>query len=672
MAISGLSGIGKTQIALQFAYFVHDNYPDRSIFWVQALSMEKFEQDYMKMARALNLLQGDEDKEAIKGAVQEHLSSKAAGKWLLIVDNADDKELLCGSRQAEGLCAFLPKSEDGLIVFTTQEEEIAQDLARSEVVDVSRMTQDEAVKLFKKSLKPNTPPSKDGLLEELLTQLEYLPLAITQAAAYINVMRSSISEYLRLLKKSEEDATILMNKGFGGEKVVAKTWTVTFNKIRQRNLLAVKLLEFISRIEWRAIPFSILPANQPEALFADAVGTLCSFSLVARRTDGEKLDMHRLVHLATRIWIKGDGRDAETSMVALKHLSKVFPSDDWRNRGKWRDYLPHAARIDDDENCKDTMEMSELDMKVGRCLYVDGRIKEAVMWLKKSCEWSSSHLAEDDEYRLYVQHELAHAYTANGQTEKAIAQLEKVVAIRTKTLKPGDPHLLASKHELAHAYLLMNKITEADELLEEVVEIRTNKLDKAHPDLLASKHELAHAYQLTGKAEKAIKVLEEVIAIRMNKLDKTHPDLLASKHELAHAYQLTGKTEEAIKVLEEVIAIRTNKLDKTHPDLLASKHELAHIYLVDGEFKMAIELLEEVVAIRMVTLDKVHPHLLTSKHELAWAYYNDGQLERAKELLEEVVTVRKSSLEEYHPNRRSSEDALAVIQQALREKNKSG
>jgi hypothetical protein len=148
--------------------------------------------------------------------------------------------------------------------------------------------------------------------------------------------------------------------------------------------VAADLLAFISCIEWKAIRRSILPVVQPAAHMEISIGTLCSYSFLEERDDGEKLDMHRLVHLAARIWIKIERcknrrSEAGTRKVALKHLSEVFPSDQWTNREIWRDYLPHVARMRKDEQCKDTKEKSELCLKVGRCLYVDGRMKEAVL-----------------------------------------------------------------------------------------------------------------------------------------------------------------------------------------------------------------------------------------------------------------------------------------------------
>jgi hypothetical protein len=308
VAISGLGGIGKTQVALQFAYSVKEDCPEFSIFWVQALSIETFEQGCMEITRALGIHQGQESKEDVKKLVQQRLCAKTAGKWLLIVDNADDLDLLRGLDQTEGLLAFLPESDDGLTIFTTRHGGVAQHLAGSDVVEIGKMTGQETMDLLEKSLVRKSLSYSNEIVMNLLTELEYLPLAINQAAAYINTNKSSISEYLRLLKNTEQDAVAIMSTDFGDKtryqnltNAVAKTWTITFNKILECDTLAADLLAFISCIEWRAILYSILPAAYPEARLAGAIGTLCSYSFLERRDDGTKLDMHRLVHLATRI-----------------------------------------------------------------------------------------------------------------------------------------------------------------------------------------------------------------------------------------------------------------------------------------------------------------------------------------------------------------------------------
>jgi tetratricopeptide (TPR) repeat protein len=182
-------------------------------------------------------------------------------------------------------------------------------------------------------------------------------------------------------------------------------------------------------------------------------------------------------------------------MAALTHLSKVFPSDDYTHRETWRDYLPHVALLEKDEQYKDTEEMSKLRLKVGRCLFVDGRMKEAVLWLRESCEWRDKNLAQDDEDRLLSQHVLAIAYEGNGQVKEAVKMLEHITNIKAKVLADDHPHRLASEHELARAYHANSQVKEAIKLLKRVVTIKAEVLAENHPSRLASEMLLADIYE---------------------------------------------------------------------------------------------------------------------------------------------------------------------------------
>ncbi|KAJ0419720.1 hypothetical protein BJY00DRAFT_313639 [Aspergillus carlsbadensis] len=677
VTLSGLGGIGKTQVALQFAYSVKADCPEFSIFWVQALSMETFELSCREIARALGIHQEEQSSGDVKLLLRQRLPAKTAGKWLLIVDNADDLDLLRGAYQTEGLLGFLPESDDALTIFTTRHGAVAQYLTGSDVVEIGNMTRQETTDLLKSLLRMN-PADGSETLVALLAELEHLPLAITQAAAYINTNKSSISEYLRLLRKTEEDAVALISTEFGDisrypnlTNAVAKTWTITFNKILKCDMLAADLLAFISCIEWKAIPYSILPAAYPEVQLAGAVGTLCSYSFLERRDHGTKLDMHRLVHLATRMWVNQNGREAETRIAALKHLSQIFPSDNYTNREIWRAYLPHVARIGKDEQYQGTEEISALCLKVGGCLYVDGRMKEAVLWIQRSSEWRNRNLPQDHEDRLASLHALAIAYQANGQIKEAVKLLEHVVAIRSKLLAEDHPSRLASQHALATAYEANGQVKEAVNLLEHIVTIESEALAEDHPSRLASQHALATAYEANGQVKEAVNLLEHVVTIESEALTEDHPSRLSSQHALAIAYRANGQIKEAVQLLEHVVAIRIGVLTEDHPSRLASQHALAIAYQTNGQVKEAVELLEYVVAIESEVLAEDHPSRLASQHALAIAYQTNGQVKEAVELLEYVVAIESEVLAEDHPSRLASQHALAIAYQAYRQIRKT-
>jgi hypothetical protein len=133
----------------------------------------------------------------------------------------------------------------------------------------------------------------------LLEELNWLPLAITQAAAYINKTDISTSRYLELMHGTEKDRMNLVSRHFHDRtrypelrNAIAATWLISFNKIRDSNPSAAKILKLMSFIEPKAIPRSILPSLDSEEEMEFAIGMLCGNAFVTKRDDGNMFDMH--------------------------------------------------------------------------------------------------------------------------------------------------------------------------------------------------------------------------------------------------------------------------------------------------------------------------------------------------------------------------------------------
>ena len=684
MSIVGLGGTGKTQLALHFAYEVYETWLDCSIFWLSALSMESFEQACAKVAKELHILQSTDTKEDVKVLVKQWLSMKSAGRWLLVLDNADDSNILFGPKDGQGIVDFLPKSENGIVVYTTRVQAVAVSLSRNDVIELGPMDHSDAAEFLEKSVIKKELLQAGTAATELLEALAYLPLAIAQATAYLNTNKISITKYLRLLQISEQDVIRVMSREFrddtryeGSANAVATTWVVSFKQIRERDAGAAELLAFMSCIEWKAIPRSLLPTMQSESQFEEAIGMLCGYSLLVRREDiqeddsrEEWYDMHRLVHLATRIWIDRYDNRAEVESKAMQHVAAVFPSNDHANQTLWRAYLPHALRLlraTQDCSFKDR---SKLCYRIGRCLLADGRPHEAVEWLAECCDLRGE-LDETDSKRLASQHALARAYEENGQVRKAVELLEHVVTVQEKLLAEDHPSRLASQHALAGAYEENGQVRKAVELLEHVVTVQEKLLAEDHPSRLASQHELAGAYQADKQVQKAVELLEHVVTVQEKLLAEDHPSRLASQHELAGAYQADEQVQKAVELLEHIVVVEKNVLAEDHPSRLASQHELARAYLANRQVHKAVELLEHIVVIQEKLLAEDHPSRLASQHVLARAYRADGQVQKAIELLEHVVTVQEKLLAEDHPSRLAAQHTLAGAYLADRQVHKA-
>jgi tetratricopeptide (TPR) repeat protein len=484
----------------------------------------------------------------------------AAGKWLLIVDNTDDINLIFGGeQQAQGISDYLPQSESGIIMFTTRYQEVATQLVGSDVIEVDEMNGDEAVSFLEKSLASNSVARKQvsenrANATELLDALAHLPLAIAQAAAYLSRNKNlSIAGYLQLLQKTEQDFIRILSHEFrdstrykdstryrdkNTENAVAKTWIISFNQIREHDEVAADLLSFISCIESKAIPRSILPSVEPEERMVRAIGTLCGYSFMVDRGDQDMYDSHRLVHLAIRTWIEQMGRLAVSVEKAIQHVSTMFPIAEFANQTKCREYLTHALRLLSVEAGKNIEARYTLCLRVGQYFYYDGRISESVKWIKESWRWREEHLAEEHPSRLASQHELARAYQANGQIKEAV---ELVVSVESRINAEEHPDRLPSQHELASAYQANGQIKEAVELMEHVVSVRSRILAEEHPSRLASQHELARAYQANGQIKEAVELMEHVVTIKAVVYRNDHPSRLVS--ESALNYFLAGISE---------------------------------------------------------------------------------------------------------------------------------
>ncbi|RKK75501.1 hypothetical protein BFJ71_g17107 [Fusarium oxysporum] len=500
-ALVGLGGIGKTQIALQLAYWIREKKQDYSVFWVPALSRASFEQACVEIIHACDIPTTDNNNTV--ESVRQYLSSKRAGKWLLVVDNADDAQIVMGAAGAEnGIYRSLPQSDEGRILFTTRNRKVAVSVAGRNILDVPAMSRYEARSYFKEALIQEMPLSDEKAVEDLLALLTHLPLAITQAAAYMNENQIPLTTYVQLFENTDRDRIELLSAEFQddtryeqSQDPVATTWFISYNQICKADELASRILMFLAFVEPKAVPQSMLPEGESKQQLTRAIGTLCGYRFLDRRGCSEVFDMHSLVHLATRSWVAENGSEKERNQAAIARMEEVLTTDEWEDRDVWRQYLPHAIKL---LKCTDdgwSEELCKLGYWAGRCLHVDGRVTEAVELLEHVVVIKETTLAENHPDRLASQHALAGAYQANGRIKEAVELLEHVVGVEETTLAENHPDRLASQHALAGAYQANGRIKEAVELLEHVVVVEAEILAAGHPSRQLSKDLLQSCYE---------------------------------------------------------------------------------------------------------------------------------------------------------------------------------
>ncbi|KAM3072468.1 hypothetical protein ACMFMG_009268 [Clarireedia jacksonii] len=642
VAVTGLGGIGKTQLVLELVYRIRDRYKDCLVIWIPATNAESLHQAYREVARQLKIPGSNEDKADAKKLVQGYLSKESAGRWLLVFDNADDVNMwitVSGSGSGR-LIDCLPRSEQGCIVFTTRDRKTAVKLAHQNIVEVPEMGEDVAIQLLQKCLVDpdlvNNRPDTIALLKELT----YLPLAIVQAAAYINENRIVFADYLSLLTEQEDDIIDLLSEEFEDDSrydniknPVATTWLISFEQIRYRDPLAADYLSFIACIDPKDIPQSLLPVGESRKKEIDAIGTLDAYSFIIKRVADQALDLHRLVHLATRNWLKQNDLITQWTERAVIRLEEVFPDDDHQNRTIWRTYLPHVCyALISDEAGKDGETRIALSQRLGACLYSDGRYNEAEAPFMEVMERSKRVFGQEHPYTLTSIADLASTFWNQGRWREAEDLNVQVMETSLRVLGQEHPDTLTSIANLASTYRNQGRWKEAEDLEVQVIKTSLRVLGQEHPDTLISITNLASTFWYQGRWKEAEDLNVQVIETRKRVLGQEHPDTLTSISNLASTFWNQGRWKEAEDLEVQVVETRKRVLGQEHPDTLISISNLASTFWNQGRWKEAEDLEVQVIETRKRVLGQEHPSTLSSIANLASTYRNQGRWKEAEDL----------------------------------------
>ncbi|EFW99948.1 kinesin light chain [Grosmannia clavigera kw1407] len=673
IAITGLGGIGKTQLALEFA-FQQKELSDCAVFWISCVNSETIDQAYRIISRELEIPGHNDAQLNVKELLRDYLSSDNSGRWLLVFDNVDDLSVWEDntSPSSRGLLDYLPKNDIGTIVFTTRDNRAAFKLASPNVVNLSEMDESTSQQLLKNYLGNEDLVKAEEDTRILLERLAYLPLAIVQAASYVNMNQTTLQDYIQLLDKQEAGQIELLSKDFNDDwryqsiqNSVAKTWLISFTEIKKRDPLASEFLSFMACIDSKDIPRSLLPrpSSLPEAREVEAIGTLTGYSFITKHTTGNAFSMHRLVHIATRNWLRAEETLDTWTDKAVTRLADALLEPDQTDRAQWRSCMPHAHYIltlnagPYDYNSLLLM----LFKRYGDCLYYEGRYKEAEINHEELVKIFKTTLGADHPGTLTSMYNLASVYKRQGRWDEA----EKLGAQEMEACKAklgaDHPDTLSSISNLATVYQSQGRWDEAEKLGAQVVEARKTKLGADHPDTLTSMSNLALVYESQGRWDEAEKLEAQVVEARKTKLGADHPGTLTSMSNLASAYRNQGRWDEAEKLEAQVVEARKTKLGADHPDTLTSMSNLALVYESQGRWDEAEKLGAQVVEASKTKLGADHPDTLTSMSNLALVYESQGRWDEAEELGEHVVEAYKTKLGADHPDTLTSMNNVAIV-----------
>ncbi|KAH6851132.1 P-loop containing nucleoside triphosphate hydrolase protein [Chaetomium sp. MPI-CAGE-AT-0009] len=515
-ALWGLGGSGKTQIALDYAYCrCHDD-PTCSVFWVHADSVASFTQDYTSIAMKLGLPESLSGKDLLMGV---RAGIEANRCWLLVIDSADNLQLF-GVRDALrardqdqteaetlNLLEFIPRGPVGTVLWTSRDKGIESLVGVQRAIEVARMADDEAMELLK-----TVGGIGDGDLDgaaELLAELDCLPLALSQAAAFMRRMSITIREYLSRLASSNKRWRVLQNsvhdphRRQGLTNSVLETWDISMEQIRQENEVAFDILHMLAFLGNQNIPFKILyravtvrnemvpdddeDDNEEEAL--QAAARLQEFSFLhchASEGKSRAYEMHKLVQEATRYALthKDKRKDqVRYSELALRVVADLFPGQ--RGQEHWEEcerYVVHAQRV---------------------------------------AEWAG--LCEEETEALELLTKVSAYLSDRGMWKDKVPVHKMIYDLGVKTFGGNHHAAINSWVFLTTTYYEQGRYKEAEELAVEVLGLGRVVLGDRHPDTILAMVFLAITRHAQKRSPETVAMLKDSSALVLEILGADHP-----------------------------------------------------------------------------------------------------------------------------------------------------
>ncbi|KAI0837517.1 P-loop containing nucleoside triphosphate hydrolase protein [Hypoxylon sp. FL0890] len=519
-ALVGLGGVGKSQLAIEYAYR-HEGTGSREL-----QNNCRRTQAFRPESTGANVLQ----------LVEHWLSNEHNGKWFMVLDSADDPNVFYDTKNAgqtassddeeRPIWTYLPQSANGSILVTTRNRELAWRLTgdHKNIIDVGPMDPSHALTLL--ATRCGDDPDMDAG-SELVKELECIPLAISQAGAYIQ------QRWPRMSSIPDDLIRPVGLNGPGNGKYTDDENTGHFNISREDDEAETTGDEATGS------------SRDLNEVFEDDIATLRKYCLIKTNETGHVFEMHALVQLSTAKWLAAYGDHEVFKQAYLARMARAFPHggiyENWETCRRLFAHVEIALnhRPKHEESLK---HWALVLLKGGYYAFHQARLatarkmaEEALPAFKKICGEDSKHTLNASSLLSVIDFEL-------GFYKEAESLFLQELATRKEVMGPDHPDTLASMHKLASIYWRQERFEEAEELQVRVVEARKRILGIEHPDTLETITKMALIYESRGRIDDAVKLMEECAEGYNRVLGPEHP-----------------RTQEA---LSELNRMRSSKLER--------------------------------------------------------------------------------------------------------------
>ena len=645
-ALSGLAGVGKTHVAVEYAHRYASNY--QAVLWTSADSPESLLSSIGDLANILDLPERNEaNQPQIVRAVKQWLQQNSS--WLLIIDNLEDIDLLQD---------VVPSQHSGHILITTRTHRTGHFVHR---VDLSPMQIDDSALLLLRRAKRLTPhatlaevsETDSNLAKEIAQATGGLPLALDQAGAYIEETGRSLADYMGLYQT--HSSSLLKRRGASSRDhpaSVTTTFSLAYEKLKTQNPTSVELLEFCAFLHPDAIfeemlvdgavafDASLCAIVTDPIEFDRAIEDLLKFALLRRESDSNVLIVHRLVQAVVRENMDEEKQKRVVEQV-IRALDIVFPLASLPNWSICQKYLPQA------QTCAELIQQRKIVLpeaahllhKIAHYLLQRGRYTEIEPFGLRALSLREQVQETDDLDMALSLDTLAEMYHQLGKYADTETFRLRALAMREKALGTEHPDVATNLYHLGRVYLRQDRDVEAEQLYQRVLTMREKILGPEHLDVAASLGDLGVLFHSQGKYAEAESFQKRALAIKEKVLDAGHNALGVNLLNLGILCLEQEKYDESEPLLLRALAIYEQKLGPEHPYVALTLYQLGNLMRLQERYNEAEQFYQRTLAIQEKTLGSAHARVAFTLENLADIYYKQGQYVQAKPLVQRALMI---------------------------------
>ncbi|ADP82497.1 FxSxx-COOH system tetratricopeptide repeat protein [Pseudofrankia inefficax] len=649
-ALHGLGGVGKTQLAVQYAYRHAGDYD--LVWWVPAEDPALVLAALVVLAEQVGLAVAGQAEESASEVVNLLRQGRRFPRWLVILDNADAPEDLFGLLSAAG--------GGGHVLITTRDSGWSR-LAGTVGVDV--LPRDKSV-VFLRERVPRLSVVEAG---QIAAAVADLPLALEQAGAWLAETGTPAGVYVDLLN---ERVSEVMARGVPVDHApVAATWTVVLRALDESTILLARLwalfgpepipVDLIRPEVADLLPPPLNTTARDRLAFRDIVGKLVRTATV-RLVAGDMIVMHRLVQ-SVLVDDMPDRLRPVLLNAARGLLACAHPKDSTRPDG-WRWYAqlyPHALAVD--LVGADSDEARGFVLALSWALREQGDYPTSRRLLEQAHGRWMSFLGAYHPDTLWAASNLVATLASLGNYPAARILAGDVLIGRRGVLGDDHPDTIRAAGNLAITLRNLGDYEGARPLEEDVLTRLRCLLGDDHPDTIRASDNLASTMRDLEDYPAARTLQEDALARWRALLGDDHPSTIRTANNLANTLWSLKEYPAARTLQEDVLARRQRILGDDHPDTVRAAGNLASTLWSLKEYPAARTLQEDVLARRQRILGDDHPETIRAAASLASTLRSLGERPAARALREDVLARRRRLLGDDHVDTIRSKAALADL-----------